>query len=140
MEIRNVNDILKHADSDSAAGIRLIKAAGEGMAAVYLAEIDPHTKLRSHHHTSGDEIYVILYGCGVMRTRNYHPAHDEHTASSVISTANTAITPVAADDVFTIKPGVIHSLDNTGNTPMRALFVCPESHVGKDRFFTEELS
>ncbi len=137
MEIRNIYGILKCADMDSAAGIRLKKAAGEGTSAVFIAEIDPHTKLRAHHHSSGDEIYVILDGRGVMHTREYHPAHDGHAMSSVISAAITEITAVKADDVFTIKPGIIHSLENTGATPMRALFICPESHVGEDRFFTE---
>ncbi|HNX59935.1 MAG TPA: cupin domain-containing protein [Spirochaetota bacterium] len=134
MEIRNIDSMLKHAHRDSAAGIRLAKTAGDDVTAMFVAEIDPHTKLRAHHHMSGDEIYVILDGHGVMHTREAHPVNEQRVIPPVISTA------VAADDVFTIKPGVIHSLENTGDTPMRALFICPESHVGADRFFTEELS
>ena len=104
------------------------------MSAVFIAEIDPHTKLRAHHHTSGDEAYVILDGDGIMHTQDSHPAQDRRSKAPVVSTA------VAADDVFTVTPGVIHSLENSSDEPLRAMFVCPESHIGNDRFFTEELS
>lgn len=134
MNIRDISELLNHADRDSAAGIRIAKAAGEGSSAVFIAEIDPHTKLRAHHHISGDEVYVILDGYGVMHTQESHLAHDKRTASPVIST------PVAADDVFTITPCVIHSLENTSDGPLRAMFICPESHISDDRFFEEDLS
>ena len=134
MEIRDIDGILEHAGRDNAAGIRITKAAGGGTSAVFIAEIDPHTKLRAHHHASGDEIYVILDGHGVMHIREAHPSHDQHGKSPVISTT------VTGDDVFTVAPGVIHSLENTSDEPLRAMFICPEAHIGTDRFFTEELS
>ena len=40
---------------------------------------------------------------------------------------------VRAGDCFTVQPGQVHQLHNTGDTPMNALFSCPTSHLTTDR-------
>jgi mannose-6-phosphate isomerase-like protein (cupin superfamily) len=40
---------------------------------------------------------------------------------------------VRPGDCFTVQPGQVHQLENTGATPLNALFGCSSQHLTTDR-------
>ena len=128
MDSAKIDELLQNAPYDPQAGIRLVRVGGDSCTAVFAAQIDPRVALKAHYHESGDELYFILEGEGVM-----------HTAARSGENAGLRVSfPVTGGDVFTVPEGCVHSLENRSCAMLRALFVCAPEHVSTDRFFTED--
>ncbi|MGI9105914.1 MAG: cupin domain-containing protein [Pyrinomonadaceae bacterium] len=71
-----------------------------------------------HHHVETEEIYYLLAGRGRM-------------------TVATETREVAAGDAVFIPRGTIHTLENTGDEPMRLLLVCGPAYSRADHLMEE---
>ena len=69
--------------------------------------------VQSHYHTATEEVYYILQGEGRM-------------------TVGSEVRMVAAGDAVFIPRGSIHTLENTGETPMTILLVCGPAYAYED--------
>lgn len=128
MKIKNINDELRNAPLDKKAGIKLVKMTGDKAISVYAADISPNTFLRPHYHKEGIETYQILSGRGLMKIG---VLVDEKVVWTETFIANSG-------DCFSIPALAVHQILNQSNELLRAIFSCPSSHVGSDRFFVEE--
>jgi mannose-6-phosphate isomerase-like protein (cupin superfamily) len=126
-EIRNINEVLKSACTDAAAGISIGRLAGDGTISLFAAEIAEGKPLRPHYHSRGIEIYMILWGSGVMKTGKVGDGGVTWTGERI----------VGEGDCFAIPEGTAHRLINTGPGTLRALFCCPADHLDGDRHFLE---
>ncbi len=125
LNIRNIDDVLRAACTDTQAGIVIGKLAGDGAVSLFAAEIAGGKPLRPHYHSRGIEIYFILRGSGVMKTGTAGE-------SGVLWTGERS---VGAGDCFAVPEGAVHQFVNTGQGPLRALFCCPADHLDGDRHF-----
>src|SRR4051812_20950065 len=82
----------------------VVELAGHstGLATMGVAwvEVDTGATSPAHWHNRTEEVYVVIEGYGTM--------HLDGVAFSVV-----------ADDVVSIKPGMIHSITNRGPGPLR---------------------
>jgi mannose-6-phosphate isomerase-like protein (cupin superfamily) len=127
MEIVNLFREVQDAPLDPQTGIRITRITGNDAYSFYAAEIAPMTNLRPHYHEQGIELYQVISGTGIMRT-------GKRAAGNIIWDEEFSVIP---GDCFTIAEGMVHQLANRSHEPLLAGFVCPTSHVGKDRFFIE---
>lgn len=125
MNTKNIKTELQNAPLDKNAGIKLIKLTGDENISVYAAEISPHTELNPHYHSHGIETYQIFKGSGIMKIGKRINSTIEWIESI----------HVQEGDCFSIIEGSVHQLINNAKEPLQAIFSCPESHLGKDRFF-----
>jgi len=125
MDIQNMFQRVQEAPVDPQTGIRITRITGNDHFSLFAAEIAPQTKLRPHFHEKGIEIYQILEGAGTMKTGRQENGTTEWSEEF----------PVSRGDCFTIDESMVHQLANPGTQPLLAVFVCPPSHVGDDRFF-----
>lgn len=129
MDIRNIKNELKNASVDTRAGIKLIKLTGDINTSVFAAEIKPKTMLNPHFHKKGIEIYQVLEGEGMMNV-------GEMKNNNIIWNNKFK---VKQGDFFSIQEQKIHQIVNDSENPLVTVFTCPESHLGKDRFFVKDI-
>ena len=129
MEIKNIDTELSKAPLDRKAGIKLIKVTGDATLSVYAADISPNTFLRPHYHKMGIETYQILDGEGLMKIGKLS---DERVIWVETFRAKKG-------DCFSIPAFAVHQIINQSTENLRAIFSCPSSHVGEDRYFVEEI-
>jgi mannose-6-phosphate isomerase-like protein (cupin superfamily) len=125
MNVKNIKTELQQASFDVKAGIKLIKLTGDKNTSVYAAEIPASTTLNPHYHERGIEIYQILEGEGIMQIGDMQNGKVNW---------NTKL-EVKQGDCFSIYESKIHQIGNVSEKPLIAVFTCPESHLGDDRFF-----
>jgi mannose-6-phosphate isomerase-like protein (cupin superfamily) len=125
MDIVNIFRRVQVTPPDKKTGIRITLITGDDNYSFYAAEIAPDTKLRSHYHEHGIELYQILEGTGTMKTA-------KKTGSGIVWDEEFT---VGKGDCFTIAEGMVHQHANPCSGPLLAAFVCPPAHVGDDRFF-----
>lgn len=130
MNIKNINDELKNAPLDTQAGIRLIKLTGDKQNSVFAAEILPQKALNAHFHEHGIENYQILRGKGLMKVGII-----ENNAVVWLEKAS-----VRAGDYYSITEGEVHQIANDSDEKLVAIFSCPESHLGSDRIFINNMN
>jgi mannose-6-phosphate isomerase-like protein (cupin superfamily) len=128
MNTKNIKTELQNAPLDKKAGIKLIKLTGDENISVYAAEIAPKTKLNPHFHSHGIETYQIFKGNGIMKIGK----RTNNNTVEWIESIN-----VQEGDCFCISEGSVHQLINASLETLQAIFLCPESHLGKDRFFIQ---
>jgi mannose-6-phosphate isomerase-like protein (cupin superfamily) len=75
--------------------------------------------VQPHYHTETEEVYYILQGAGRM-------------------TVGSEVRAVAAGDAVFIPRGSIHTLENTGETPMTILLVCGPAYAYEDHHAVEQ--
>ena len=128
MEIKNIAIALDRAPLDEKAGIKLVKMTGNDELSVYAADISPNTSLNPHYHKVGIETYQILEGKGLMKVGKLVNDYVdwEETFEAVTG------------DCFSIPAGTVHQIINQSDVNLRAIFSCPASHVGHDRYFVLE--
>lgn len=129
MDIKNVKTELQNASLDTKAGIKLIKLTGDQHTSVYAAEIPAMTTLNPHYHKQGIEVYQILEGEGIMKV-------GEMENKTLIWNESFA---AKQGDCFSIYEKNVHQIENASESPLIAIFVCPESHLGDDRFFVKSI-
>jgi mannose-6-phosphate isomerase-like protein (cupin superfamily) len=127
MDVQNLFLRIDAAPVDPKTGIRITRITGDEGCSLFAAEIAPKTRLRPHYHEHGIELYQILEGTGSMRVGRKIGAAVRWDREF----------PVRKGDSFTIEEGMVHQLANPGTDKLLAAFVCPQAHVGKDRFFVE---
>ena len=110
---------------DAQTGIKLIKMTGNSNISVYAAEIAPDTELRPHYHQQGIETYQILSGKGIMRIGDLRDGFISWRPDI----------EVTRGACFSIEEYWVHQIVNHTSEKLLAIFSCPESHVGADRFF-----
>lgn len=125
MDIKNIKIELQKAPIDKSAGIKIIKLHGNQDISVYVAEISPNTALNPHYHSKGIECYQIIEGIGNMKTGKL--------LGKNVNWEETVMVEVG--DCFNINNGVVHQIVNESESPLRVIFICPESHMSSDRYF-----
>ncbi len=73
-----------------------------------------------HHHLQTEEVYYLLEGRGRM-------------------TVNDETREVSAGDAVFIPRGATHTLENTGNAPLRLLLICGPAYSREDHLMEETL-
>ncbi|HUW63621.1 MAG TPA: cupin domain-containing protein [Spirochaetia bacterium] len=125
MNLLGINNVYSASGKvDPQVGIDIAKIAGDEQLGLYCATLGPHKKVGAHFHKEGVEIYLIVEGSGII-----------HTGISAINgqvSWNPSV-PVQKGDVFSITPGQVHQLENTGDDNLLLVFGCPASHLGNDR-------
>jgi mannose-6-phosphate isomerase-like protein (cupin superfamily) len=124
MDVKNLFETLSTTQLDPAVGIRVAPLSGDGGFTLFGAEIAPGTRLSAHFHREGNEIYYILAGSGRMNLGRMKGQESVAWAEPF---------EVRAGDCFTVKPGMVHQLHNTGSETMNALFACSPTHLTTDR-------
>lgn len=124
MDTCNLFSILEGQPLDPVVGIKVARLSGDDAFSLFGAEIAPGIQLKAHVHREGIEIYYILAGTGRM-SLGEQPAD-----GPVLWQEHFDVRP---GDCFTVQPGQVHQLHNTGDTPMNALFGCSITHLTTDR-------
>ena len=97
---------------------------------LYTTVLKPGSKVTSHMHAHGIELYYILNGAGEIYT-GYINDNPENVNWSPVKN-------VKQGDAFAVQPAMVHQLKNTSQTEdLTLLFVCPHSHLKDDRVITE---
>ncbi len=122
--VTNFNEALQSAELDEGAGVAHAALAGSVDFRVHITKLLPGAKVKAHRHDEGDELYIIQAGTATL-----------YTGRSVEDEAEEWFEPVAveAGATFTVSPGMLHQLHNTGDTPLVLIFGCPDSHLDTDR-------
>ncbi len=122
--VTNFNQALQSAKLDEGAGIAHAALAGSADFRVHITKLLPGAKVKAHRHDEGDELYIIQAGTATL-----------YTGRSVEDEAEEWFEPVAVEEgaTFTVSPGMLHQLHNTGDTPLVLIFGCPDSHLDTDR-------
>lgn len=121
MSITNVFDALgTKAQTDHAAGISIAKLLGSHQLGHYATELPPGTKINPHYHRSGEELYLILQGSGLIHL--WTPGEQARTSQRV-----------RRGSVFSIPAGTVHQLENDSSEPLVLVFSCHPDHLGSDR-------
>ena len=126
VDVKNFNSCLDETvkmDEEGCRIVALAKGAGSGLALEALA---PKKMIAPHYHTEGDDFFAILSGEGLLYTAEF--SEDRKTR------VNIKKTPLKAGDVYAIPPGVIHGIENTGNTDLCILNCAPPTHLTTDYF------
>jgi len=93
---------------------------------IYSTCLSPGQSITPHYHMKGNEIYYIISGGGIIRTKN----NQANTTSK---------NKVRAGDIFKIEPNVIHQLENDSTEEqLFLLFICDPSHLSNDRYIVED--
>lgn len=127
MKIRNLFQELETTPQDPLTGIKLTRLTGDEKISVYAAEISANTALKAHYHEKGIETYQIIGGKGKMKIGDIDQKQVNWTEEF----------EVISGDCFSIEEGMVHKIINESGEPLKAIFTCPESHIGNDRFFIE---
>ncbi|MCW5606142.1 MAG: cupin domain-containing protein [Burkholderiales bacterium] len=108
-------DVPSYTTRDGSEIRELMHPAVHGNRAQSLAEatVQPGARTRLHRHHATEEIYHFTQGAGVM-------------------TLGERRFPVAAGDTVCIAPGMPHSVESTGDTPLRILCVCSPAYSHED--------
>ncbi len=125
MEKTNIFEKLNEAEIDPKVKIiriKLFESTGFEYHAAEIAE-----KVQSHVHFKGDEIYHIIQGHGKMLQGKVNKKGKEYL------TEWEEPFEVKEGDVFRIPAGHAHCLENTGDSPMVIVFVCPRGLLENDR-------
>jgi len=125
MEIKNITKELSNAPVESKANINFIKLTGNENLSVYAAKIVPLSELNPHYHLHGIEPYRFLKGNGLMKV-----GKKINNPIELVKSFH-----VRQGDFFSIAEGTIHQIINDTQNPLLAIFSCPESHLGHERFF-----
>lgn len=86
---------------------------GKGRMSFAEATLAPGAKTLAHRHLLTEEIYHFTEGTGVMRLGDKR-------------------FPVKPGDTVRIQPGTVHSLENTGASPMKLLCCCSPAYSHDD--------
>ena len=127
MNIINIYTLLENTPEDPLVKIRITRITGDENLSLYAAILEPGVKVRPHFHKTGIETYQVIEGEGVIKI-----GRPEGTKVIWTDTA-----PVQKGDCFTVEPGIVHQLENTGQVPMYASFCCSPDHLAGDRFFID---
>jgi mannose-6-phosphate isomerase-like protein (cupin superfamily) len=125
MDTKNIFTELKHATLDANAGIKVVKLVGNSDISIYVAEISSKTALNQHYHSKGIECYHIIKGRGIMKKGEVNNLTNNWVE----------MVEVSEGDCFSISENVAHQIENHTNELLKVVFICPESHMGDDRFF-----
>ncbi len=122
--INNLYKMIETTELDPEVGIRVGHLSGGEEFSFFGALIAPHTDLSAHCHKSGDEIYMIMEGNGLMYLGELN------------SGGNVVWEPpfsIKKGDCFTVGAGNVHQLCNNTYQNLIAVFGCPKSHLSTDR-------
>lgn len=119
--IKSFGDEVQNAVVDSAVGIAIFKLVDGEALGSYGTRMHAGSRVGCHSHSEGDEWYIILDGEGVI--------HLADVGGSCLSKQRKI--PVKKGDIFVISPKTAHQLE--AKTDLELLFLCPPSHLEKDR-------
>lgn len=125
MDIVNYLEKPGSCEIDEKTGISISRLTNDELFSLYFAAIRPGTKLPAHYHENGVEAYHIVSGEGEIEVGSVAGERVEWLS----------VTAIKAGDCFSIRPGQVHCLVNSGDTLMKVVFSAPPSHLGEDRFF-----
>lgn len=95
-----------------------------------ILEVAPHTSMGHHYHRAGADLFFILSGDGVLYTAQL--AGDGKTQRDIRRA------PIKAGDVYGIDAGVVHAIENHGDTPLRFINIAPPTHGTSDAYYLEK--
>lgn len=120
----NISVSFDQLQQDKKSDIQILELI-KGNTSLLIAELKAGKTLSTHYHNEGSEIYHILSGKGKMEIGTL-------SGTNVVWNECFDIMP---DDVFEIKPKVIHRLSNDGDENLKIVFITPPSHLDGDRIF-----
>ena len=120
--IINIRNALSQAKADESVGIAIAPLSSGQEFSLFSAEIKAGNKVGCHFHHSGEEVYSILSGEGIICTANVNPQGETEEVSEAY---------VTAGDSFTIPARVAHQLKATSDLVL--MFVCSPDHLGENR-------
>lgn len=130
MKIGNINTALKGAPEDLTVKIKHAPVVEGKYIGYHVAEINQ--QVQAHVHRTGDELYHVLKGKGLM----YVGKVDFEGDKPVKVEWETPVS-VKPNDVFNIPEGYAHSLQNAGGKPLIIGFICPHTHLTTDRYIID---
>ncbi|MEW6708848.1 MAG: hypothetical protein AB1403_03415 [Candidatus Riflebacteria bacterium] len=116
---------LQRAVPDREAHIRHARLNDSHDCGMHVSEI--FDRVACHVHFSGDEVYEIICGYGVIYSGPVRVEGDQAEVRPVDSME------VFPGDVFKIPQGVAHQLVRKGEEPLIIIFACHDNHMGPDR-------
>ena len=128
MEIKNIYNALKAAPTDENVKIKIAHIVQGKQIGYHVAEIGQ--QVQAHVHKSGDEIYHVLKGSGLM-----YIGKVVFEDNRPVKTNWEQPVSVKENDVFNIPEGYAHSLRNSGSEPLLISFCCPVAHLTEDDRF-----
>jgi len=131
MEVYNIDEELKKAKLDTTVGIKHARVVHEQSSGYHVAQIQDH--FHAHVHRSGDELYKIEKGEGVM----YIGKVTFH-GKTPIDVKWEKGKHVKKGDAFIVPEGYAHSLQNIGTAPLEITFFCSDNHLTDDDRFVVE--
>lgn len=120
-------DAISGAVYDPIAGIRIAPLQSGNTMNSFGTRMDAGTKVSCHLHTLGDEWYSILDGDGEIYLADL--------VGGVL--VNKRHFPVTKGDTFCITQNTAHQL--RAISQLDFIFLCPDSHLSKDRFVQPDL-
>ncbi|MFZ5643688.1 MAG: cupin domain-containing protein [Bacillota bacterium] len=126
--IGNLYEQIAAAKLDPAVGIRIAHLTGSESFSFFGAEIAPHKRIAAHYHKSGEEIYLLIEGEGIMYTGKPDMSGKVEWNPPLI---------LKKGDSFTISQGEVHQLFNDSDNRIIVVFGCPASHLSTDRIIVE---
>lgn len=127
-KVKNFFELVKKAQIDPAVQLRIVRITGDEDRDLYVAELEPHRSVTAHCHRNGSKIYQIVKEEGKIQT-------GIPTSGDGVAWNNSV--DVSSGDCFTVPEGEVHHLENTGSMPMIVIIICPDVHIGNDRFILQ---
>lgn len=129
LAINNLYEEIEKAPLDPKVNIKIAALAGDETMTLYSTVLKPGSRVNSHVHSQGIELYYILEGEGEIYTGKLK---DDKVSWNISK-------KVKAGDSFAIEAGMVHQLKNTSEkTDLGLIFICPHSHLKDDRIITQD--
>lgn len=122
--VNNLYKLIESSELDPEVGIRLGHLSGNKQFSLFGAEIGPQKVLSTHYHESGEEIYLIIEGSGIMYL------------GELVGSGNVEWEQpfkISKGDCFTVDAKKVHQLRNNTEEKLVAVFGCSQSHLTTDR-------
>lgn len=120
---------IKTAKLDPAVGIQISLLWEDLDQSYYGASISPHKNIAAHFHNSGDELYFVVNGNGVMRLGI--------PTESIVDWKQEF--DVCGGDIFSVPPKTVHQSMNRSDDNLIVIFGCNKNHLGNDRIVVDYL-
>jgi mannose-6-phosphate isomerase-like protein (cupin superfamily) len=119
MDIRNIQQVLAFQTADGSEIRELLAHRNSCIHKQSLAEarLAPGQATTPHYHPVVEEIYYILEGTGRMQLGN-------------------EVAEVGPGDAIAIPPGMIHTIENTGDQTLKFLCCCAPGYEPTDTVLT----
>ena len=121
MDIRNIRKTIAFTTKDGSEIRELLAHRNSCIRKQSLAEarLPPGARTTPHYHPLTEEIYYLLEGTGRMRIGD-------------------RVRDVGPGDAIAIPPGAVHTIENTGNVPLKFLCCCAPGYEDADTVLVKD--